>query len=275
MYEQLEKFGVYLLVRRGLQPYTITGYQGGVRRFLTKATTLAPTIEQVENYIAQIRQANYSYNHTINTSLALERYMEFLGTPLRLGRPKKPKRIIKDTLSEAEIARLIGACKNIRERAILTLLAYSGIRAKEICNLKVSDLDIVNQNLYIRSGKGNKDRLVCIPPECVSIVLEYLAAYPRSSAEFLFTTLRKNNPYSTWALRKLVKVVAKRIGFTKRIYPHLFRHSLATNMLNRGAAIYTIQQQLGHSFMETTMVYLHPGLRRIRNEYLFYAPNYV
>ncbi len=275
MYEQLEKFRVYLLVRRGLQPYTIVGYQGGVRRFLTKATTLAPTIEQVENYIAQMRQDNSSYNHVINTSLALERYMEFLGTPLRLGRPKKPRRTIKDTLSEAEIARLIGACKNIRERAILVLLAYSGIRAKELCNLKVSDLNISNQSLYIRWGKGNKDRLACIPSECLCIALEYLAAHPRSTTEPLFSTLRKNNTYTTGDLRKLVKVVAKRMGFTKRVYPHLFRHSLATNMLNRGAAVYTIQQQLGHAYMETTMVYLHPGLRRIRNEYLFYVPNYV
>jgi integrase/recombinase XerD len=275
MHEQLEKFGVYLLVRRGLQPYTIVGYQGGVRRFLTKTTTLAPTIEQVENYIAQMRQANSSYNHVINTSLALERYMEFLGTPLRLGRPKKPRRTIKDTLSEAEIARLIGACKNIRERAILVLLAYSGIRAKEMCNLKVTDLNIANQSLYIRAGKGNKDRLACIPSECLAIALEYLTVYPRATTEHLFTTLQKNNLYTTSSLRKLVKVVATRMGFTKRVYPHLFRHSLATNMLNRGAAIYTIQQQLGHAFMETTMVYLHPTLRRIRNEYLFYVPNYI
>lgn len=275
MHEQIEKFGVYLLVRRGLQPYTIAGYQGGVKRFLTKVVTLAPTVEQVENYIAYMRQANSSYNHIINTSLALERYMEFLGTPLRLGRPKKPRRTIKDTLSEAEIARLIGTCKNIRERAILVLLAYSGIRAKELCSLKVSDFSIPNQSLHIQAGKGNKNRVACIPSECLCIVLEYLTAFPRPVTEFLFSTLRKNNPYATGDLRKLVKVVAKRMGFTKRVYPHLFRHSLATNMLNRGATIYTIQQQLGHAYMETTMVYLHPALRRIRNEYLFYVPNYV
>lgn len=275
MYEQLEKFGVYLLVRRGLASYTITGYQGGVRRFLNKTETIAPSIEQVENYIACMRQTNFSYNHVINTSLALERYMEFLGQPLRLGRPRKPKRTIKDTLSEAEIARLIGACKNIRERAILVLLAYSGVRAKELCNLKVSDLNSANQNLYIRGGKGNKDRIACIPPECLSIILEYLSAFTRTPEELLFTTLRRKNPYTTSDLRKLTKVVAKRAGLTKRVYPHLLRHSLATNMLNRGAAIYTIQYQLGHACMETTMIYLHPGLRRIRNEYLFYAPTYV
>lgn len=275
MHEQLEKFSVYLLVRRGLESYTIAGYQAGARRFLRKTQTLVPTVEQVENYIAEMRQANFSYSHVVNTSLALERYMEFIGQPLRLGRPRKPKHTIKETLSEAEIARLIGSCKNIRERAILVLLAYSGIRAKELCHLKVSDVNVANQSLYIRGGKGNKDRLVCIPPECLSIILEYLTAYPRAASDFLFTTLKKGNDYTTGDLRKLVKVVAQRMNLTKRVYPHLFRHSLATNMLNRGAAIYTIQQQLGHAYMETTMVYLHPALRRMRSEYLFYVPNYV
>ena len=76
----------------------------------------------------------FSYSHIVNTSLAIERYMEFIGSPLKLGRPRKPRRIIIATLSEAEIARLIGATKNIRERTILALLAYSGIRAKEFAS---------------------------------------------------------------------------------------------------------------------------------------------
>lgn len=238
-------------------------------------TTISPNISQVEGYIAQMRQQGSSYSHVVNTSLALERYMDFLGTPLKLGRPKKPKRTIKETLSEAEIARLIGMCKNIRERAILVVLAYSGIRNKELCNLTVSDINFSNQSIYIKGGKGSKDRIVCIPPECLAILMEYLQAYPRAQTDRLFTTLVKHKFYATGDLRKLVKVLAKRMNFSKRVYPHLFRHSLATNMLDRGAAIHCIQQQLGHAYMETTMVYLHPSLRRLRNEYLFYVPNYV
>lgn len=275
MQQQLEKFGVYLSVRRGLQPYTITGYRGGVKRFLTKTATLAPTVEQVENYIAQMRQAHCSYNHVINTALALERYMEFIGQPLRLGRPRKPKRAVPETLSEAEVARLIGASKNIREKTILTVLAYSGLRAKELCGLTVNDIDGGNLNIRVRRGKGEKDRVVCMPPECLQIVNEYLKAFPRQNADRLFTTLRASKNYTTWGLRKLVKTLAKRAGITRRVYPHIFRHSLATNMLNRGANLFTIQQQLGHAYLETTMVYLHPALRRIRNEYLLYVPNYV
>lgn len=114
-----------------------------------------------------------------------------------------------------------------------------------------------------------------MPPECLQIISEYLKMFPRQNTDRLFTTIRTSKSYTTWSLRKLVKTLAKRINLSRRVYPHIFRHSLATNMLNRGANLFTIQQQLGHAYLETTMVYLHPALRRIRNEYLLYVPNYV
>jgi len=274
MQTQLTKFGTYLLVRRGLADYTIHGYVGSMRRFLSEAT-ICPSIDQIESYVASMYTNEFSYSHIVNTSLAIERYMEFIGSPLKLGRPKKPRRIIIETLSEAEIARLIGATKNIRERTILALLAYSGIRAKELCQLLVCDVDFASQSLNIRNGKGAKDRSVCIPPECSALVMEYLQSYPRSSESYLFTTLQQNHKYHTGDLRKLVRVVAARNSINRRIYPHLFRHSLATNMLNRGAGLITIQQQLGHVFLETTMIYLHQALRKTRNEYQMYVPNYI
>lgn len=273
--QQLDRFANHLLVKRGLGAVTIHGYHGGMRRFFSHTNKLIPTETHIAKYITMFHAKKYSYSYIVNTSLAIERYMEFLGKPIKLGKPRKPKRTIMDTMSEAEIARLLGATKSIREKALISLVAYSGVRSRELCNLKVSDINFASSSILVRSGKGNKDRIVCVASECLDLVQRYVQTYPRSYADFLFSTLKRQRQYQTGDLRKLIRVVAARAGLERRIYPHLLRHSLATNMLNRGANLITIQQQLGHAFIETTMVYLHPSLRRTRSEYLMYAPNYI
>lgn len=272
--EQLEKFSIFLLAEKGFANYTKEGYVGCVRRLINQMP-LYPSFDQIKKYIALMHIRNSSYSHIVNTSLAIEHYMEFIGLPIRLGRPKKPKRIIVDTLSEAEIARIVGATKNIREQTIIALLAYSGMRSKELCSVLVGDIDFTNQSVKILNSKYAKSRHVCISPECATLVLRYLEKYPRPPNSYLFTTLHKGQRYDQSDLRKLLRIVARRINFTRRIYPHQFRHSLATNMLNRGAGLVTIQQQMGHTSLETTMIYLHQVLRKTRSEYQMFAPNYL
>lgn len=201
--------------------------------------------------------------------------MEYVGKPIKLGRPRKPKRIPKETLTEAEIPVILSACKNIRERTILTLLAYSGMRNEELCNLRVRDVDCGNNLVRIIQGKGSKDRCVPVTGECIKTVLQYLSEYPRDDSEYMFTSLRTGSRYSEWSLRYLIKSVDGRTFIKKRVHPPLFRHSLATNMLMRSANIFTIQQQLGHADIQTTMIYLNPKTNRLQTEYQAYAPSYL
>ena len=249
---KLEAFSEYLCARRGLAECTIADYLGTIRR-LHPTIGLNPSHQVLDSLIVKMRKSGASYSHVVNTSLALERYTEFIGNPIHLGRPKKPKRMIRGTMSEAEITLVLAACRNIREKAILTLLAYSGLR-KELCGLRISDVDVASHLIHVHRGKGQKDRDASIAPPCAGVLLDRVSA---GADEPLFVTLQKGHPYGTQDLRKLVHVVAKRAGITKRVWPHLFRHSLATNMLVRGAHILAIKEQLGHAFVETTMVYLH------------------
>src|SRR5680860_907041 len=89
------------------------------------------------------------------------------------------------------------------------------------------------------------------------------------------TTIKKGNRYDQSDLRKLVHVLAKRARINKRIYPHLLRHSLATNLLKRGANLYMIKEQLGHVFLETTATYLRTFPLNIRNQYHMFVPSYM
>lgn len=272
---ELEPFYDYLLIKKGFGDVTIDGY----RRVLSKITrdigSFIPTIEQIENHIAVMRKNGYSYSHLRNTIVIAECYMNFLGKPVKFARMRRPKPIIKDTLTEGEIARMIAATKNSREQVIVAILAYSGIRNKEFCSLKVKDVDFDNGTIKIFSGKGNKDRVAYISRECGKIISQYLRDYPREDDHFLITTLVRKNQYSGWDLRKMVKVVAKRAKIKKRVYPHLMRHSLAVNLLQHNMNIMSIQQVLGHQSLQSTLIYAHSIPQKVQNEYIFSCPNYI
>jgi len=264
-----------LLIKEGLSELTVEGYRRVLSKFFRDVGTKKPKNRDIENYMVGMHKKGHSYSHIANTSVALERWMAFIKLPIKLGRPRKPKQIIKTTLTDGEVARILAATKNAREKAMIAILVYSGIRNKELCSLRVEDLNLDNLHLRVIGGKGSKDRLVYISRECAKIITEYTSQIKIVGNDYLFHTLQAGKQYSGWALRKLVKTVAIRAGIKKRVYPHLFRHSLACNLLNRGANIMTIQALLGHQDVRTTLIYAHSTAQRVQQEYNFYCPNYL
>lgn len=267
----LDNFCDDLLVRSGLEKITVSGYRKTLERFFRENKRF--NRKTVESYIAQMRHKEYSYSHVSNTSLALEKFSNYRRRPIKLARPRKPKQLIRDTLTEGEIARILAACKNSRERAILAVLSFTGIRNSELCNLKTKDVDIGSLVLHVVAGKGKKDGVVYFTPECGQILTEYKSEFKPNGIMFFTLVLRRH--YNGSSLRKMVKVVSGRAGVKKRVYPHLFRHSMACNLLNRGANIMTIQALLRHSDIRTTMIYAHSSPQRVKQEYNFYSPSYL
>jgi integrase/recombinase XerD len=270
----MQGFSQFLYARKGLGEVTVSNYVSTIRR-LSLRIGLLPTTNSVERHITKMRTSGASHAHVVNTSIALERYMEFVGTPIRLGRPKKPKRLVSGTLSEAEVTLMIASSHNLRERAILSLLAYSGLRNKELCRLRIRDIDIANQTVSINATKTMKERHAVLAPACIAVLLDYLRERNGRPQDFLFVTIRKGEPYQPQVLRKLVRADARRAGIERRVWPHLFRHSLATNLLHRGAGLMAIKEQLGHVHIETTMIYIHSAPARMQMEYRMFAPSYL
>lgn len=269
---QYASFEQFLTVSRGLQSVTIKGYVGSVKR-MKKVLGEEPTHDQLNQYVQTLYLSGYSYAHKTNTALAIERWTEYKDYPIKFGRQKKPRQMIKDTLTEAEITKLIFNTRNIRDKAIISLLAYSGIRNLELCNLKVQDFDFGKNTIRVIKGKGLKDGLCNISAECTRILLEYMQS--RSTHDdFMFHTYQKKQ-MTTYAVRKMVHVTAKRAGITKRVYPHLLRHSLASALLLRGANIVLIKNQLRHAHLETTLVYINSILFGEMNLYEKFCPSYI
>lgn len=268
----------YLIVKKGIGDICATSYIGAIKRFIKATGITAPTEDDAIAYIMGFYENKKSYSHIVNTSLALERFSEYNGNPFRLGRPRKPKRIVKDTLSETEIARMFCFTRNIREKAILALLAYSGIRNLELCSLRVEDIDFTNNTVFIKAGKGYKDGIVCVPSACLEVVKEYLRVFPRRYNQPLFFSVAQNkrsDNLKTGAVRKHIKKIAKRAGIAKRVYPHLLRHSLAVNLLLKGCDIWTVKEELRHSDITTTLIYVNSSPKILSNRYQVFCPSYI
>ena len=272
---QIRKFEEYLIVDRGLGKITVGGYCRCVSIALRRMRKFCPEHRDVKEHMLWMYKKNYSYSHLVNTALALEHFTRFKGDEIKLGRPRKPKPIVQDVLSESEVSRLIQATRNAREKAIVCLLAYSGVRNSELCGLRLRDVNLGDNHITIVGGKNRKDRRVNISAECTKALIDYLALYKRVPESFLFTTFKTDTQTAPQATRKLVSKVAKRAGIGRRVFPHLLRHSLATNLLNRGASLMMIKNQLGHAFIESTMIYATSMPFRTRSEYDYFKPAYM
>lgn len=150
----------------------------------------------------------------------------------------------------------------LRDRAMLELLYSSGLRVSEIINLKLNDIDYENHMLRF-VGKGNKERIVPIGKTSQEFLFSYIKTarmklHPRNqklkSSEYIF--LNKNGGRLTrQGFWKILKNYEKKIMPKRNIYPHLFRHSFATHLLQNGADLRMVQELLGHSNISTTQIY--------------------
>lgn len=271
---KMDEFVEYLIVQKVISKSTADTRRRIMTKVIKDLKHFLLFEDEVFKYVSRMYKNGSSKSHIRNTILALESYMSFIGRDFHMSRPKKETPRPEEALSESEISIIIHTCKNVREKALVALFAYSGIRVNELSNLKVNDLDLHNNSVTV-FGKGSKWRSAYITPECSMLLQRYLNQYQRSDSDYLFTTLRKGNKMDDFSIRKMIMRIAKKSGMNKRVHPHLFRHSLAVNMIARGASILAVKEQLGHEFIETTMIYVKIKSRRVQSEYNMYSPSYL
>lgn len=144
-----------------------------------------------------------------------------------------------------------------RDIAIVELLFATGIRVAELCELQRNDIDLVSGNIKV-NGKGSKERIIQIcSKDVLGILKEYCALVKPNT--FFFVN-RLGNGISTQSVRSLVKRCITKLGFSKHITPHTFRHTFATLLLEEDVDIKYIQNLLGHSNIVTTQIYTHVNL---------------
>nr|WP_272943725.1 tyrosine-type recombinase/integrase [Gayadomonas joobiniege] len=168
----------------------------------------------------------------------------------------KPRQVIPQYLSRAEIALLIKNCHELRLKT-MTMLCYGcGLRLRELTHVKVSNIDGQRKTIFIENGKGNKQRYVVVPETVLHQLRVYWQAFHPTYWMF-YPRWLNTQPISPSGYTKALRKVAKRIGLEDKCNIHKLRHAYATHQLEAGMPLHQLQQQLGHSSIKTTQCYLH------------------
>ncbi len=179
----------------------------------------------------------------------------------KLRRPKQ--KTLPSVLTIGEVHRLIGAIKQYRNAAYFWTVYSLGLRLEEGLHLQVGDLDAQRMMVHVHRGKGAKDRYLPLPKRTLTILREYWATHRHPT--LLFPAIGRNKkaasstsrPMDATTVQGCMKRVVKQLGFRKKISIHTLRHSVATHLFEAGVSLRWLQKFLGHSSLQTTLIYLH------------------
>ncbi len=222
------------------------------------------TEEQIYDHFAERLENGATYSALNHYIKALNRWNKSIKRDLQFNLYKEEIKTMK-VPTTAEINRMFQECKGKnccpkRNKTIILLLAKTGMRNKELCNLKLSDIDWQRQEITIRQSKHNKTRIIPIEEKMLfgktyPSLKNYIQYWRINSCKhYIFTTAKGR--MTTNYLRQIIKIIGKKTGMSW-IHPHSFRHYAATNMLRAGVNIRIVQEILGHSSIKTTGRYLH------------------
>lgn len=218
--------------------------------------------------------------------IALRTFLKYLSkrnisalAPDKIELAKTPARDL-DLVTNQELNRLLNGPagegeKARRDKAILELFFSTGLRVSELCNLNQDDIDLTRDEFPVR-GKGEKIRLVFLSPAAKEAIREYIKAR-KDMHEALFLNVAKNSPSTSSgqavreeprltprSVERIVKYYAIKAGISRKMTPHTLRHLFATDLLQNGADIRSVQMMLGHSSISTTQIYTHVTDRQLR-----------
>jgi integrase/recombinase XerD len=199
----------------------------------------------------------YSENYQRQLMGAIKLFYKYVhGEERELNAVPMPRRSKKlpVVLSADEVKRLIRACRNLKHRFCLSLIYGCGLRVGEALQLKRRDIDPGRLLLYVRGGKGRKDRTVVFPKNLVGLYHQYLEQY--DPFDYVFEGLH-GGAYSNTSINAVIKRCCKTVGIEKQVTAHTLRHSYATHLINQGVSLRHVQVMLGHNSSRTTEIYTH------------------
>ena len=202
----------------------------------------------------------------------LIREKEVRKNPIASVSAPKGKKRLPDNLDADRMARLLQISGDgpivDRDRAILELLYSSGLRLAELIDLNLGDVDMHDATVHV-TGKGNKDRIVPVGRHALKALRQWVITRPDLAAadeKALFVSNRGSR-ISSRSVQSRVKHWAKKQGIDTNVYPHLFRHSFATHMLESSHDLRGVQELLGHANISTTQVYTHLDFQHLAQIY--------
>ena len=263
----------------GCSERTIQYYRVTVEHLFSKMNQSVRriTTEEIRTYLSDYQKINRCSNVTIDNIRRnissffswLEEEDYILKSPMKRIHKIKTDKVVKETLSDETLERLRDNCDNIRDLAIIDLLASTGMRVGELVKININDIDFENRECIV-FGKGNKERPVYFDARTKIHLKNYInSRFDDNPA--LFVSLDK--PYNRLQISGVeirLRNLGKRLGINK-VHPHKFRRTVATKAIDKGMPIEQVQNLLGHSQIDTTMHYAMVNQNNVKESHRKYV----
>lgn len=249
---------------RGFSGKTLKSYMFHVARFLSdvKIDPITISDSDIQSYFLNI--GNFMDPLTVNLRISAVKffYREILGREFILNYVKRPKKL-PEVLTKEETVRILKSISNTKHRLMIETVYGCGLRVSEVVRLKKDDVRFEEGVLFVREGKGMKDRVINFPTSLSSRLENYLNSRSDNNP-FVFDSSRGGH-LSIKSVQKVLERAVKKAGIAKNVHVHTLRHSYATHLLEQGTDLRIIQRLLGHSDIKTTQIYTHVSTATIKN----------
>ncbi len=247
---------------RGFSSQTVKSYSYNVGRFLDfiDKSRLNLDNEAVKSYLlSQEKARNTLRLRQMSLKFFFAEVLKKPFSPEEIPLMKKEKKL-PQVISKDKIALMITSCPNLKHKLIIEFLYSSGLRLSELLNLKRKDIDFDNNLIFVRHGKGAKDRVTLLSSSLKNDLLKYYSNF-NFKTDYVFEG--RNGKYTKKSVQKVLERLGNKIGL--KIHPHMLRHSFATHLLENGTDLRYIQKLLGHASSKTTEIYTHVANSQLKN----------
>ena len=290
MFDYLALFQEYLMVELGLSKNTQLAYMRDLR-LLMKSLQLKADEEllqvsrqQLIAYLVRLKQEGRAASTVARKLASIKAFYRFLTAERYIRR--NPAEVLEaasrglhlpKVLSVQEVERLLdepnlGTLDGYRDKTMLELLYATGMRVSELVNVPVKNVDMKMQYVIVM-GKGSKERMLPLGRTALHYLEHYLSVVrpqllhgkPDAAVELFVTGW--GGPMTRERFYEIIVAYGKSAGISKRVTPHMLRHSFATHLLNNGTDLRIVQELLGHADISTTQIYTHLDVERLREVY--------
>ena len=282
----LSDFLAQLTIEKRASQYTVKSYKRDLNCLSnyceSKSISLWTDLKQtdIRSYIASRHRQGLSSTSLQRELSAIRSFFNFLlknqltdNNPGQYIKAPKKTRKLPRTLDVDQIKSLLEAGTNstieIRDLAMFELFYSSGIRLSELAQLNLTDIDLTDKTLMVRSGKGGKSRMLPIGSKAVAAIntwLEHRIKSITSTETALFISTRGTR-LGQRSIELRLKQWCKKKGIAENIHPHMLRHSFATHLLESSQDLRAVQELLGHSNISTTQIYTHLDFQHLADVY--------
>ena len=232
------------------------------------------TTNDIRVYLYQLQQDRHISNATLdNRRTVIHSFYEwaanegYIGSnPCRNIKPIKYERLKRNPLTGLELEKVRNSCTNLKDKAIIEMLYSTGCRVTELERLDITDINFQTKEVHL-FGKGDKHRTSYLNAKAEIAIRNYLESRTDKTPALFVSDRQPHDRLKKEAIERRVRLLGEASSIGRRLYPHLIRHTTATDGLDRGMPVEEIQQILGHANISTTMIYAEVSQKNVKTNH--------